>query len=424
MATEKGFLSIPALIIITIVIAVGGGGAYVAKNKIDDVNKELEEIENVESVVSEDDSEQSEAEENTPQNEVEDKFDLTPRIIPISEDAYKAEDSDDDFKSKSTAVETETAKPPKKEQQTVVPVEEEPTPVAEQIETVAPDVIEELDSPEDTVENVVEPAYDPPTVDFSASDIIIRKSDNLTLTWSSLNADSCRSKGFFAGGDTEGEFSFSPSVSSEYTIICTGKGGEVEKSVYTEVGSLAAPSVVLFASSENINEDEETVLTWDSVNTTSCSSQEFSASSVSGALTVYPEETIRYWIECTNTDTGASNKTSVIVVVNKDVNEGPPDTMPPVLSNGAPTTTFPSLTESVTLSLDTDEDAECRYDLETGQAFSNMEKFSQTGGTYHSGTVAGLVDLSTNKYYVRCEDEEENQNNVDYVITFFIEGPN
>ncbi len=105
----------------------------------------------------------------------------------------------------------------------------------------------------------------------------------------------------------------------------------------------------------------------------------------------------------------------------------PPDTTPPVRSNGAPTGSLPGGTTQTTISLTTDENATCRYSTTPGTLYASMtDTFSTTGATAHSTLVGGLVDGQTFNFYVRCQDTEAvpNTNPDDFPITFSVEtGP-
>jgi hypothetical protein len=97
------------------------------------------------------------------------------------------------------------------------------------------------------------------------------------------------------------------------------------------------------------------------------------------------------------------------------------DVTPPVRSNGQPTGSLPSGTTQATLSLNTDENATCRYATTAGVAYASMPNtFGVTGGTAHSTTVTGLSNGGNYSYYVRCQDASGNANPDDYPITFTV----
>ena len=91
----------------------------------------------------------------------------------------------------------------------------------------------------------------------------------------------------------------------------------------------------------------------------------------------------------------------------------------PVASGGQPTGVLPSGTTQATLSLNTNENATCRYATTSGVPYASMANtFSTTGGTTHSTLVTGLVNGTNHSYYVRCQDAAGHPDTYDYVIAF------
>lgn len=81
------------------------------------------------------------------------------------------------------------------------------------------------------------------------------------------------------------------------------------------------------------------------------------------------------------------------------------DTAAPVLSDIAPSgTVFPVTTTSATLSVRTDETAECRYAAVSGADFASMTVFGSTGSLEHSTLVTGLETGRSYAYFVQCKD--------------------
>ncbi|MBI2033461.1 MAG: hypothetical protein HYT10_03315, partial [Candidatus Levybacteria bacterium] len=102
----------------------------------------------------------------------------------------------------------------------------------------------------------------------------------------------------------------------------------------------------------------------------------------------------------------------------------PTNDTPPSRSNGSPTGALPFGTTSAALSLNTNENAICKYDTAAGVSYSSMANtFSTTGGTSHSANINGLTDGNTYNYYVRCIDEANNANTNDYAISFSVDNP-
>jgi competence protein ComGC len=95
------------------------------------------------------------------------------------------------------------------------------------------------------------------------------------------------------------------------------------------------------------------------------------------------------------------------------------DIIPPVLSNGLPTGAFPPGTTTATLSLDTNENATCRYSISPGVAYASMTStFLTTGTLNHSTLVSGLTNGNSYNYYIRCMDAASNANTNDFNINF------
>ena len=102
----------------------------------------------------------------------------------------------------------------------------------------------------------------------------------------------------------------------------------------------------------------------------------------------------------------------------------PPDTMPPVRTNGQPSGTLPAGTTQVTLSLTTNENATCRYGPTAGVAFASLPTaFTTTGGVSHSATLSGLANGTSYTRYVRCQDTLSNANTDDFAIAFSVATP-
>jgi len=119
-----------------------------------------------------------------------------------------------------------------------------------------------------------------------------------------------------------------------------------------------------------------------------------------------------------NSDTGLSHKFNGFI--NSKV-EGValPDVTPPVLSNGLPTVPLLAGTTSVIMSLDTNENANCRYSTIASTIYSAMtDTFSTTGSISHLTIISGLSDGNTYNFYIRCEDSSSNENIVDFPISF------
>ncbi len=104
--------------------------------------------------------------------------------------------------------------------------------------------------------------------------------------------------------------------------------------------------------------------------------------------------------------------------------ETPLDKTPPQRSNPQPIGGLPSSTRKVSMSLETNEKATCRYETDSGFFYESMQHtFSETGGTFHSTQITTLSEGMGYVYYVRCMDEAGNKNTNDFIITFYVKNP-
>lgn len=121
---------------------------------------------------------------------------------------------------------------------------------------------------------------------------------------------------------------------------------------------------------------------------------------------------------------GTGGDARALVAIVEQVGVGPVDTtedIPPVRFNGAPSGELSGTISAAEVSLETDEFSTCRYSTTAGIAYSAMGlQFSNTGSVFHSFTVTGLTNDTTYTYYVRCTDDEGNENTDDYTIQFTI----
>ncbi len=134
-----------------------------------------------------------------------------------------------------------------------------------------------------------------------------------------------------------------------------------------------------------------------------------------------------YWDDYVGTDTDGDylgdtqlphNSTNNITT-GGDYHPLVPDTDVPVRSNGEPTGTISTLTTTVSLS--TDENATCKYSTNPNVLYDDMEPDETSWGTFHEWEVSTPEGSYT--FYVRCEDNSNNQNIDDYEISFTVSSP-
>ncbi len=112
-----------------------------------------------------------------------------------------------------------------------------------------------------------------PTLTFTADSTNLAYNGSTTLRWDSTNATSCTASGAWSGSKSvDGSQSTGNLTSSRtYTLVCTGAGGSITRSVAINVaGSVSAPSVNLTADSTNLSYNGSTTLRWSTSNATSC----------------------------------------------------------------------------------------------------------------------------------------------------------
>ena len=121
-----------------------------------------------------------------------------------------------------------------------------------------------------------------------------------------------------------------------------------------------------------------------------------------------------------SSDTTTVSNRPILTVTYTDINTS--DTTPPVLSSGSPSGTLPAHTTSTVLSLVTDENSTCKYDLSPSISYADMSNaFTTTWGTNHSISISGLENNTSYTYYVKCMDYNTNKNTSDYAISFSVD---
>ena len=95
---------------------------------------------------------------------------------------------------------------------------------------------------------------------------------------------------------------------------------------------------------------------------------------------------------------------------------------PPIISNGNPSGTVTGSTQ--TLSVTTNENAQCRYSTTPGTPYPSMDSSTTTStGTSHTWAIETPY-YTTYNYYIRCNDSYGSYNTEDYTITFAVSNTN
>ncbi len=112
-----------------------------------------------------------------------------------------------------------------------------------------------------------------------------------------------------------------------------------------------------------------------------------------------------------------------VVAIVDAVGVGPGDTresIPPMRFNGAPTGTLSGTTVGVEISIETEEFAFCRFSRTASTTYNAMQGvFANSGLIFHSTPVT-VTPNSVQIFYIKCMDDEFNQNSDDYVIFFAV----
>jgi hypothetical protein len=124
-----------------------------------------------------------------------------------------------------------------------------------------------------SVNVVVNQPQPPPTVSLSAMELSIDSGQATTLSWTSVNADSCAATDAWGGTrpQTGSGSTGSLSATSTFVLTCTGPGGSGNDSVtVTVIQPAPAPTLTFSASETIVNPGSSVSLSWTSTDTTSC----------------------------------------------------------------------------------------------------------------------------------------------------------
>lgn len=169
------------------------------------------------------------------------------------------------------------------------------------------------------------------SVNITASPTSIEPGGTVTLSWTSLNADSCTIEPDIGSVPVSGSRSVSPSATTTYTITAT-RGSETDTSSVTiTVTANPPPTVTITANPASIQEGQSATLSWTSSNATSCSiDQGIGGVELNGTRSVSPAVTTTYTI----TATGAGGTTTAYTTIT--VTAAPPGPTPTVTINSNP----------------------------------------------------------------------------------------
>lgn len=142
-----------------------------------------------------------------------------------------------------------------------------------------------------------------PVLTFTASPTPINPGTSSTLSWNVAGASSCTASGAWSGAKSFANGSYSeavtPSVTSTYTLSCTGPGGSTVRSATVVVNP---PVVTLSASPTLIGPGNSSTLSWTATGASSCTASggwSGSKTNTGGSESVSPGITSSYSISCT-----------------------------------------------------------------------------------------------------------------------------
>jgi Domain of unknown function DUF11 len=157
-----------------------------------------------------------------------------------------------------------------------------------------------------------------PTVTLTANPSSITAGQNSTLTWYSQNATSCSA--YWTGSTaTSGSGLVVPTVTTTYSITCYGDSGTTPATASATVTvnqNQQQPTVTLTANPTSITSGQNSTLTWNSTNASSCSAYWTGSTATSGSGVVVPSGTTTYSIVCYGTN-GQQVNASATVSVNQ-----------------------------------------------------------------------------------------------------------
>ncbi len=159
-----------------------------------------------------------------------------------------------------------------------------------------------------------------PTVDLSASPMVVNSGNSTNLSWTSSNATSCTASGGWSGTRVTSGSELSGSLFSNttFSLTCYNSQGQsaIDSVTVTVQQPQQLPSVDIYASPSSVTSGNSTTLYWSSSNATSCSasndwsgSRNLSGSETTGSL--FSNKT--YTLTCSNSAGSASDSVTVSV---------------------------------------------------------------------------------------------------------------
>lgn len=153
-----------------------------------------------------------------------------------------------------------------------------------------------------------------PTISFSASVNPINPGSSSILTWVTGNTSACTASGGWSGARAlSGTESVAPTVTTSYSLQCSGPGG----TVLSTVNLIVNPPVVTFTATPSlIGSGNSSTLDWTIVGATSCTASggwSGAKSASGGAEVVSPAVTTSYGLSCVG-PSGTTNSSATVTL--------------------------------------------------------------------------------------------------------------
>jgi YVTN family beta-propeller protein len=186
--------------------------------------------------------------------------------------------------------------------------------------------------------------YQHPTVSITADSQAIIQGDEVTISWTSANADTVFMDWMGGNVEASGSFIDTPWETTTYTVTATGPGGTATESVTVTV--YEPPDVTISAHPSTIYVGQSSTLTWDSSNADHVSIDNgIGDVDAGGTLTVSPAQTTTYTITATGpggtiTDSATVTVNSVISLNITSPANGAPIDRPDIMVRGTVTNAY------------------------------------------------------------------------------------
>ena len=171
-----------------------------------------------------------------------------------------------------------------------------------------------------TTQSVTVTVNQPPTVGITANPETIQPGESTTLTWSSVNAETCIIEPGVGSVAANGSITAIPDETTLYTITATGPGGTATASVSVTVHDPSAPPTADIGTSPAvIAKGGSSTLSWTSDRAQSGHIDNgLGTVATGGSISISPEHTTTYTFTVTGETGSASSTTTVMVTGNPE----------------------------------------------------------------------------------------------------------